>query len=254
MTGAFEGEVADQAVLQTKDGALKIDEAAETVELAGVGQLKRCSPELVVLCGPSGVGKGTLLEKLFKEYPGMFGFSISHTTRKPRPGEQDGKDYHFSTHDAMKRMIEEGEFVEYAEVHGNIYGTSKKSVADVQKQGKICVLDIDIQGAQKVAATAIPFVGIFVKPPSREELERRLRGRGTETEEKILKRLNNAFGEIAFCDSHTFFTHELVNDNVDVCYNELVNAISQATSAPALPSVAHSADATPACGATPSNC
>ena len=251
LTGSIDGTVDGDAVTTGEGKVLKLSKDAETAVLDGV-ELKRRFPELIVMCGPSGVGKGTLLHKLFAEYPSLFGFSISHTTRAPRPGEENGKDYHFISHDSIKAMIDQGEFVEFAEVHGNYYGTSKASVKAVQDTGKLCVLDIDIQGAQKVAKAGIPFVGVFVKPPSREELEKRLRGRGTETEDKILKRLKNALGEIDFCDSHTFFTYELVNDNLDLCYKDLVHAISQSTRAPALPPMTHEANSTPACGVTPS--
>ncbi|KAJ9459617.1 Guanylate kinase 2 [Diplonema papillatum] len=150
-------------------------------------------------------------------------------------------------------MIADGEFIEYAEVHGNIYGTSKSAVKAVQDTGRICVLDIDVQGAQKVAQSGIPFVGIFIKPPSQEELERRLRGRGTETEEKVQKRLDNSIAEIAFCDTHAFFCYELVNNNVDTCYKELVAAIAQGTQSHSLPSVPLTVEAAPLCGVKPGN-
>jgi guanylate kinase len=107
-------------------------------------------PRAVVVAGPSGVGKGTLINMLMKDMEGKFGFSVSHATRKPRPGEVDGESYHFVTVPAMEAAIKNGEFIEYAPVHGNYYGTSKKSVADVCEQGKVCILDIDIQGVKSV--------------------------------------------------------------------------------------------------------
>ena len=107
-------------------------------------------PRAVVVAGPSGVGKGTLINMLMKDMEGKFGFSVSHATRKPRPGEVDGVSYHFVTVPAMEAAIKNGEFIEYAPVHGNYYGTSKKSVADVCEQGKVCILDIDIQGVKSV--------------------------------------------------------------------------------------------------------
>jgi guanylate kinase len=105
----------------------------------------------VVICGPSGVGKGTLIEMLMKRFPdGQLGFSVSHTTRPPREGEQDGVHYNFTTVEQIKKDIEEGKFIEYAEVHGKYYGTSIAAVESVQASGKICILDIDVQGAEKV--------------------------------------------------------------------------------------------------------
>ena len=125
-------------------------------------------------------------------------FSISHTTRKPREGEQDGVHYNFTTVDAIKEEIEAGKFVEYAEVHGNYYGTSVAAVQTVQEQGKICLLDIDIQGAQNVKKSDLDALYIFISPPSMEELEKRLRGRGTEKEDAILRRLGNAQTEMDY--------------------------------------------------------
>lgn len=153
----------------------------------------------VVFCGPSGVGKGTLIEMLQKRFPNdQFGFSVSHTTRQPREGEKDGVHYNFTTVDQIKKDIEAGKFIEYAEVHGKYYGTSVAAVEDVQKAGKICILDIDVQGVQKVKKSSLNPIYIFISPPSREELEKRLRGRGTETEEQIKVRLANASKELDY--------------------------------------------------------
>jgi guanylate kinase len=134
----------------------------------------------VVIAGPSGVGKGTLIEMLMKDMPGKFGFSVSHATRKPRPGEVNGTSYHFVTVPGMEAAIAKGEFIEYANVHGNYYGTSKKSVADVCEAGQVCLLDIDIQGVQSVSkawSSTPPPLYIFIKPTSDSALEKRLRGR-----------------------------------------------------------------------------
>merc|ERR1719409_1709901 len=115
-----------------------------------------------------------------KEYEGKFGFSVSHTTRDPRPGEENGKDYHFVKKEDIERDIKAGLFVEYAEVHGNYYGTSVAAVEDVMKQGKVCLLDIDVQGAASVRQSPMHSCTsyIFFMPPSMEILEQRLRGRG----------------------------------------------------------------------------
>lgn len=127
-----------------------------------------------------------------------FGFSVSHTTRDPRPGEVDGQHYHFSSVETMKRDIDAGLFIETAHVHGNYYGTSRAAVEDVQKEGKICILDIDVQGVQKVKQSSLRPKYLWVEAPNFEVLEQRLRSRGTETEEKIQRRLGNAKAELAY--------------------------------------------------------
>uniref|UniRef100_A0A6B0V2X1 guanylate kinase n=1 Tax=Ixodes ricinus TaxID=34613 RepID=A0A6B0V2X1_IXORI len=155
----------------------------------------------LVICGPSGSGKSTLLKKLLKDFGDYFALSVSHTTRKPRPGEVNGKDYHFISRDEMEQAIEAGEFIEYTEFSGNLYGTSKKSVRDVQDQGRICILDIEIEGVKNIKNTDLNPRYIFIKPPSMKALEERLRGRGTETEESLRKRLARASEEIAYGES-----------------------------------------------------
>ncbi|KAL2610662.1 hypothetical protein R1flu_029235 [Riccia fluitans] len=179
------------------------------------------SPQPVVICGPSGVGKGTLINKLMKEYPHAFGFSVSHTTRKPRFMEQDGVHYHFAERPDMEAAIQEGKFLESADVHGNLYGTSIAAVEAVADAGKRCILDIDVQGAELVKKSSLNALFIFISPPSFEELEARLRGRGTETEEQIEKRLKNAKKEMERSADTTLFDHLLINDNIDVAYEEL---------------------------------
>ncbi|CAN0910009.1 Guanylate kinase 2 [Linum grandiflorum] len=175
----------------------------------------------VVITGPSGVGKGTLIAKLMEEYPTMFGFSVSHTTRAPRAMEHDGVHYHFSERSAMEKDIKDGKFLEFASVHGNIYGTSIEAVEVVSDSGKRCILDIDVQGARSVKASPLDAVFIFIHPPSMEELENRLRSRGTESEEQILKRLRNAKAEIEQGQSSGIFDHVLYNDNLEDCYQSL---------------------------------
>ncbi|WIA08042.1 hypothetical protein OEZ85_007512 [Tetradesmus obliquus] len=167
----------------------------------------------IVICGPSGVGKGTLIGKLMAQHPAKFGFSVSHTTRDPRPGEQHGVHYYFTDAEAMAAQVAGGMFLEHATVHGNSYGTSLAAVARVSAEGKHCVLDIDVQGAQQVRSSALGerCLFIFVAPPSEQELERRLRNRGTETEEKVLQRLANATSEIAKAQEPGLFHHTLVN-------------------------------------------
>ena len=177
------------------------------------------APRPVVVCGPSGVGKGTLINKLMAEFPDTFGFSVSHTTRAPRPGETNGVHYHFAEKKVMETSIANGEFLEYARVHENIYGTSLAAVAD---QGKICILDIDVQGAEickKAASLNARF--LFVAPPSVEELEKRLRGRGTEKEESIAIRMANATKEMAKTEEPGFFDLVIVNDDLEKAYAEM---------------------------------
>eukprot|EP00961_Rhodomonas_salina_P029161 393340-Rhodomonas_salina.1 len=180
-----------------------------------------CGPKALVIAGPSGVGKGTLIEKLKKDFPTVFGFSVSHTTRGPRPGEEDGVHYHFSTREKMQAEIDEGKFIEYADVHGNFYGTSKASVAAVSNAQKICILDIDVQGCRSVRAAKLPATFCFVAPPSMEELEKRLRGRGTEDEEKITKRLAGAQKEMDAKEEAGLFDHVLVNEDLEGAYAKL---------------------------------
>lgn len=180
----------------------------------------------IVIAGPSGVGKGTLVSQLMARYPKLFGFSVSHTTRQPRPGEEDGVHYHFVEKAKMLESISNGEFIEYANVHTNIYGTSYAAVQKVQSDGKICILDIDIQGVQNVKQSALQSKYVFIAPPSMEILEQRLRGRGTETEEKVRVRLENAKTEMDFGATPGNFDAIIVNDDLELAVGELVDKIS----------------------------
>lgn len=188
--------------------------------MKGIKASKRGMTPLVIV-GPSGVGKSVLIGRLMKKYPKSFGFSVSHTTRGPRAGEEDGRDYHFSNRDAMEMMVKKGEFVEYAEVHGNLYGTSLASVKAVQAEGKVCILDIDVQGARSVKASGLMPMAVFIAPPSLEILEARLRGRGTETEEAIQKRLGNAESEIEASKDAGLFDSIIVNDDLENAFKQL---------------------------------
>uniref|UniRef100_A0A1A9WFT9 guanylate kinase n=1 Tax=Glossina brevipalpis TaxID=37001 RepID=A0A1A9WFT9_9MUSC len=174
----------------------------------------RKGPRPVVLCGPSGSGKSTLLNRLFKEFPNTFGFSVSHTTRKPRPGEQDGVHYNFIERDIMKKMIGNGEFIESATFSGNIYGTSKEAIRKIQIAGKVCILDIEPQGVEQVKKTDLNPILIYNNPPSLEALEQRLRKRNTENEETLKKRLASARDEIAYGLTPGNF-HKIIN-NIDI--------------------------------------
>ncbi|CAI5465060.1 unnamed protein product [Closterium sp. Yama58-4] len=202
---------------------LQVDDSKPDAITVSWGQASSQPPAMpVVICGPSGVGKGTLINKLMEEFPGRCGFSVSHTTRGPRPGEEDGVHYNFTTREVMEKEIAEGRFLEKADVHGNLYGTSVAAVKKVTDSGKMCILDIDVQGARQVKASpALDAVFIFVAPPSFEELERRLRGRGTETEEQVEKRLGNARKEMEAGKDATLFNHTIINDNLDAAYAKL---------------------------------
>ncbi|KAK2511056.1 Guk1 [Columba guinea] len=178
-------------------------------------------PRPVVLSGPSGAGKSTLLKKLLKDYENIFGFSVSHTTRQPRPGEVNGKDYHFVTREEMQKEIDAGEFIEHAEFSGNMYGTSKGAVQAVQAQNQICVLDIDIQGVKNIKRTDLNPIYISVQPPSIDILEKRLRDRKTETEESLLKRLTAARVDLELSKEPGLFDLVIINDDLEKAYSEL---------------------------------
>lgn len=184
-------------------------------------------PRPVVCSGPSGVGKSTLLKKLMKEYEGVFGFSISHTTRKPRPGEQNGIDYHYVTRDVMQAGIDNGDFIESAEFSGNLYGTSKAAVQEVQSKNLICLLDIDMQGVKNIKKTDLNPMFISIQPPSMEILEKRLRGRKTESEESLQKRLQTAKIEMEFSKEPGAFDVIIINDNLDDAYAKLKDALKE---------------------------
>lgn len=179
----------------------------------------------LVLFGPSGCGKSTLKNRLLKDYPDKFGFSVSHTTRTPRPGETDGKEYYFTSRDAMQQSIDRGEFIESAVYNQNLYGTSKRAVQDVLDAGKVCLLDIDMQGVISLKNTDMDCYYIFVKTPSLNELERRLRARGTETEGSISRRLDIAMQELAYAEQPGNFHSVIINDDLEEAYTDFKNKI-----------------------------
>ncbi|WP_285905516.1 guanylate kinase [Pseudodesulfovibrio pelocollis] len=173
--------------------------------------------QVLVVCAPSGTGKSTLINMLRREFPD-FGYSISYTTRAPRGHEQDGREYHFVSRDAFVTMRSRGEFCEWAEVHGNFYGTATKPVETMLGQGCDVLFDIDVQGAKQLRNTFPDGTFVFLLPPSRAVLVRRLTGRGTDSEESVARRLDNAAGEIRQAD---FFEYWVVNDDLDMSYQEL---------------------------------
>jgi len=175
--------------------------------------------KLFILSAPSGAGKTTILKKVMADLPGL-AFSVSHTTRPPRPGEEDGADYHFVSRQQFEIMREEGHFWEWAEVHGNLYGTSRTAVLAQLASGLDVILDIDVQGAAMLRqcgdVQAASF--LFIAPPSLHALEQRLRGRQTESEESIVLRLHNAKNEML---TVAFYDYLIVNDALEQAIDTL---------------------------------
>lgn len=174
---------------------------------------------LTVISGPSGAGKGTVVGKLIES--GNYALSVSATTRSPREGEKDGVNYYFKTREEFESMIDKGDFLEYAEFCGNYYGTPLPYVRQKMNEGKNIILEIEVKGAFQVKEKAPDAVLIFLAPPSMEELESRLRGRGTETEQVIRERLERAAEEMKLSDSYDYV---VVNDTVEDAV-EKINAI-----------------------------
>ena len=172
---------------------------------------------LYVISGPSGAGKGTVMQHFLPKHPDVF-YSISATTRAPRPGETDGVNYYFMQKEAFKKLREEGGFLEHATFCGNAYGTPKKAVMDKLEQGTDVILEIEVQGALQVMETYPEGIFVFIVPPSMEELRRRLTGRNTETPEKIEERLTRAKEEISVAEKYTYI---IVNDIAEVAAQEL---------------------------------
>ncbi|KAG6381512.1 guanylate kinase [Boletus reticuloceps] len=172
----------------------------------------------LVVFGPSGVGKGTLIARLFGDHPDKFGFSVSHTTRQPRPGETDGKEYHFVSTDTFKALLADHAFIEHAQFSANFYGTSEPAIHAVRESGKRCVLDIDSQGIRQVKQTDLNPVCLFISPPDMDTLRRRLRGRGTDDDEAIQRRLATALAEIEYARQPDTCDYVIVNDDLDRAY------------------------------------
>jgi guanylate kinase len=171
----------------------------------------------LVVCAPSGAGKSTLVKMLLAEFPD-FAFSVSYTTRAPRPGEVDGQDYHFTSVERFKERIEEGFFAEWAEVHGNYYGTPRQAALDLIGQGRDVLFDIDVQGAMQLRESLPMACFIFLFPPSYAELRRRLEKRGANSEEDMRRRLDNAAGEMEYA---RHFDYWIVNDDLQTAYDDL---------------------------------
>lgn len=180
-------------------------------------------PQPIVICGPSGSGKSTLLKRLLAENKDKLAFTISHTTRKPRQGEQNGREYYFIDREQFFKMIHRDQFLEHTEFSGNLYGTSLASVQDALRTGKFIILEVDIEGVKSIRRhTDLKPIYIFIKPPSKQLLIERLSSRGTESSETLRKRLDRADDEIQFADSgQVQFDLILVNDDLEETYQKL---------------------------------
>ncbi|HET7364932.1 MAG TPA: guanylate kinase [Burkholderiales bacterium] len=183
---------------------------------------------LFVITAPSGAGKTSLIEAVMKDDPSLK-ISVSYTTRKPRPGENDGVDYHFVDQKTFRRMQERGEFLETAQVHGNHYGTAKKVILDAVAKGEDLILEIDWQGAQQVRRLYPNAVGIFIVPPSVEELERRMRARAQDSDAVIRRRLANAREELAHAGE---FKYAIINKEFETARRELASVIERERAKP----------------------
>jgi guanylate kinase len=179
---------------------------------------------LIILSGPSGVGKGTVREKLFEDATLNLAYSISMTTRSPRPGEKNGREYFFVTKEEFEKKIEEGGLLEHAQFVGNYYGTPKAYVDQLLSEGKNVLLEIEVQGALQVMDKAPDALTIFLVPPTMEELEKRIRGRRTEEENIVQERLNKAAKEIATKDN---YKHVVVNNTVEQAASEIAEIIKE---------------------------
>jgi len=186
---------------------------------------------LIIVSAPSGAGKSTLCNRLVEEFPRV-AYSVSCTTRDPRGEEQDSEHYYFLSKKEFKERIKNGEFLEHAKVHGNFYGTLEDTVLYAMEGGNHVILDIDVQGAGQIRESLVRldprnplrsgFTDIFISPPSMEELEKRLRGRGTDDEKVIQKRLAKAEEEMAQAPEYSF---QIVNDDLETAYNDLKTII-----------------------------
>jgi len=176
---------------------------------------------LIIISGPSGAGKGTICKALLERHDDLF-ISVSATTRNPRDGEIHGVNYYFLTKDEFKEKIAEGDFLEWAEVYGNYYGTPKSKVQEMLNAGKNVILEIDIQGALKVKENCEEGVFIFILPPSMEELKARIINRGSETPESLLERFNSAYKEINYISKYNY---GVVNDTVEAAVAKVENIL-----------------------------
>ncbi|MEB3148927.1 MAG: guanylate kinase [Sphaerospermopsis sp.] len=189
---------------------LPIPSGATTPESPSLGKL-------IVLTGPSGVGKGTLMQKLLQLHPELY-YSVSATTRSPRPGEINGQNYYFITRSQFQKLVAQGELLEWAEFAGNYYGTPRAAVLEQIQSGKLVILEIELEGARQIRTSYPNALSIFILPPSFSELEKRIRGRGQDSQEAIARRLNRAQEEI---EAAAEFDIQIVNDDLETALNQI---------------------------------
>lgn len=193
---------------------LPIQTSATTKESPATGKL-------IVLTGPSGVGKGTLMRSLLQRHPQLY-YSVSVTTRSPRPGEINGKNYYFISRSKFEQLVAQGEFLEWAEFAGNYYGTPREAVLNQIQSGKLVVLEIELEGARQIRVSFPNALSIFILPPSFDELEKRIRGRGQDSQEAIARRLVRAKAEIEAADE---FDIQIVNDDFEIALDAIEAAV-----------------------------
>ncbi|MDP6633929.1 MAG: guanylate kinase [Phycisphaerae bacterium] len=181
--------------------------------------------KLIVITGPSGVGKSSIVSEVRRRTDAEF--SVSATTRKPRPGERDEVDYYFIDRDTFGRMVDAGEMLEWAEVFGQCYGTPAAPVLEAVSGGKKVILEIDVQGGVQVARKVPDATFILIAPPNMTELKDRLTGRGSETQQQIDKRLGEAENELRIARESGVYTHEIINDDLETAIQKVVVAINQ---------------------------
>jgi guanylate kinase len=186
--------------------------------------------DLLIVSSPSGGGKTTLISRLLTRHRGDLHFSVSHTTRPKRNGEENGREYHFVSAREFREMISRDEFLEWAEVHGNLYGTARKEVLPRLQSGQDVVLDIDVQGVRQVKLKHPKAIAIFILPPSADELARRLRARGLDDEAQIEKRLANAAREI---EEAAGYDYAIINNDLEVALQALEAIVVSARLRPA---------------------
>ena len=210
---------------ESKEAKARAAEAAEGEEAKAAAN----APRQVVLCGPSGVGKSTLIAKLVEAAPAALSFSVSSTTRPPRAGEADGVDYNFVSAAAFDEMVAAGEFIEWAQVGDHKYGTSVGAIEQVTADGRVCLLDVDVQGvkALRTQPALRPFY-VWVAPPSLDALRQRLTGRGTEAPDEVERRLARAVSEVEFALTDRGFDLTLINGDLDTAFDELRGALEKA--------------------------
>ncbi|KAM4059149.1 guanylate kinase domain-containing protein [Hirsutella rhossiliensis] len=184
----------------------------------------------IVISGPSGVGKGTLYNLLFERHPDTFSLSVSHTTRAPRDGERHGHHYWFVPMDDFENLIANNGFVEHAKFSGNRYGTSRMTIEEQTRKGRVVLLDIEMEGVKQIKQSDLSARYVFIAPPSPEILESRLRGRGTEKEESIQRRLDQARNELEYSKTPGVHDKIIVNDDLEAAYKELEDFVYAAPS------------------------